>query len=54
MSENKKLAEVHLSSAILDIANCLSFPITQETICSIRDEVIEEVVRLSKESKNDT
>jgi len=49
INERKDLAEDLLDSAILEIAGCLKFAIGEDVVRSIRDEVIQELVRLGKE-----
>ena len=45
----KKNAEISLADAIRQIADCVGYSIPEDKVSYIRTEVIQEVVKLSKE-----
>ena len=49
MNAAKKNAEISLADAIRQVADCLGYAIPKEKVTYIRTEVIQEVVKLSKE-----
>lgn len=51
MNQAKKNAEIALSDAVRQVADCLGYIIPEEKVSYIRTEVIQEVVKLSKEPR---